>query len=59
MADIIPFQRKPEPPKKTEDDYTWFIHECVNVEFFLRSDGFIVCTKCGEEIGYYTLYGHD
>lgn len=61
MADkIIPF------PEKKEPHYTWFIYECRNVvfklevdEFFLRSDGMIICPKCGEEIGTYHLHGHD
>ena len=55
-AKIIPFK----PPKKQpEDERTYFIHECVNVEFWLCSDGIILCPKCGEEIGYYVLNGHD
>jgi len=57
MADkIIPFQRKPEQPEPVE---SFFVHECVNVDFALRMDGIIVCAKCGEEIGWYTLNGHD
>jgi hypothetical protein len=52
MADILLF-----PPKKTDANYKWFIHQCIASEFFLRDDGVIVCPKCGEEIGFYTLNG--
>ena len=46
-------------PKPEEPEEKFFVHQCVNVEFALRMDGIVVCPKCGEEIGWYTLYGQD
>lgn len=46
-------------PKPEEPEERFFVHECVNVEFALRSDGIVACAKCGEEIGWYTLYGQE
>ena len=46
-------------PKTEEPEERFFVHECVNVEFALRMDGIVVCPKCGEKIGWYTLYGQE